>query len=35
MWPKQIFDQWIDEYQIPVHRDQWLDRKQHRGVFDP
>ncbi len=27
---EQVFDAWVDEYAIPVYRDQWLDRE--RGV---
>lgn len=29
---EQIFDHWVEEHGIPVHRDQWLDRTPGRGV---
>lgn len=29
---EQIYEDWIDEYNIPVFRDQWLDRTSGKGV---
>jgi hypothetical protein len=29
---EQILEDWINEYEIPVHRDHWLDRTPGRGV---